>query len=75
MNASITAAPPLDLLLIVDFKWLMAHEGHRVHVERLQQEPDYASRCLSLALQSKGSTLQAAARRLALVLGLDAALL
>jgi hypothetical protein len=36
----------LDLVDIIDFKWLMAREGHHVHVERLQNDPLYATECI-----------------------------
>ncbi len=55
----------LELVDIIDFKWLMAHEGHRVHVERLQCDRDYASECLARASASSVEALRDAARRLA----------
>jgi hypothetical protein len=54
----------LDLVDIIDLKWLMAREGHHVHVERLQRDPAYASTCLALAATSPNEATQAAARRL-----------
>ena len=48
----------------VDFKWLMALEGHRVDVERLQTDPAYAGHCLVLARASKSAVLRSIARRL-----------
>ena len=54
----------LDLEDIIDLKWLMAREGHHVHVERLQRDPAYASTCLALAATSPNEATQAAARRL-----------
>jgi hypothetical protein len=53
-----------NLLDIIGFKWLMAREGHRVHVQRLQSDPDYASECLAMAAASEQEALVHAARRL-----------
>lgn len=55
----------LELVDIIDFKWLMAHEGHRIHVERLQCDRDYASECLARASASSVAALREAAQRLA----------
>jgi hypothetical protein len=55
-------APPL--LDIVDFKWLMAHEGHAVHVERLQHDVDYAREQFALADRSPTGALRRVAARL-----------
>jgi hypothetical protein len=54
----------LQLVDIVDFKWLMAGAGHHVHVERLQQDPEYAARCLAAAEDAPVPALRAAAQRL-----------
>ena len=54
----------LALVDIIDLKWLMAREGHHVHVERLQRDPAYASTCLALAATSPNDATRAAARRL-----------
>lgn len=59
----------LSLLEIVEFKWLMAGDGHRVHVERLQAEPGYAQQCLCSANGSRIPALREAANRLAERLG------
>ncbi len=53
-----------DLLEWVDFKWLMAAEGHAVHLERLQSDRDYARRCLALGVASRCATLRERSRRL-----------
>jgi hypothetical protein len=45
----------------VGFKWLMAHEGHAVNVERLQHDADYARECLALADASASAAVRAAA--------------
>jgi hypothetical protein len=52
------------LVDIIDFKWLMAAEGHRVHVERLQADATYARQCLALAGASRTDALRDVARRL-----------
>lgn len=61
-----TSDSPPGLLAFVDFKWLMAGEGHRVDLDRLQQEPVYARACLALAAGSASATLRQAAQRLAM---------
>lgn len=55
---------------IIDFKWLMAGDGHRVQVDRLQDDPAYASACLALGVASRIPALRASSRQLAAVLGL-----
>jgi hypothetical protein len=62
MNPQQLCSP--SLLDIIDFKWLMAGEGHRVHVQRLQSDPDYASQCLATAAASRQELLVDAAQRL-----------
>jgi hypothetical protein len=71
MNA-VTASEhrALSLVEIIDFKWLMAGDGHHVHVERLQTDPAYACQCLALAATSRIAALRETARRLAATLGL-----
>ena len=54
----------LDLVDIIDLKWLMAREGHHVHVERLQADPEYARECLGKAAGSTHDAVRAAALRL-----------
>ena len=40
LNATVPIErPPMDLVDIIDFKWLMAKDGLHVHVERLQNDP------------------------------------
>ena len=56
------AAAPL--LQFVDFKWLMAGEGHRIDLDRLQSDRAYARGCLALAQGSTNLTLRDAAQRL-----------
>ena len=68
---AISSAPTraLDLVEIVDFKWLMAGEGHYVHAQRLQSEPGYARLCLLRAADSRIGALRETAGRLAAGLG------
>lgn len=54
----------LRLVEIIDLKWLLAHEGHHVHVERLQTDPAYARQCLAQAAGSANPAVRAAAVRL-----------
>ncbi|MEP7280745.1 MAG: hypothetical protein ABI696_02100 [Rubrivivax sp.] len=63
------ALPPLErhalhIVDLVDFKWLMAHEGHAVHVDRLQHDPAYATEQLALADASPTGALRHVAQRL-----------
>ena len=70
---NVVSAPehcPLSLVEIIDFKWLMAGDGHRVHVERLQADRVYAGRCLALGAASQTPALRDAAQRLAATLNL-----
>jgi hypothetical protein len=53
----------MPLVEIVELKWLLAGEGLRLHVERLQSDPEYARRILDLAEASKNEALRAAAAR------------
>ena len=59
----------VSLIEIIDFKWLMAGDGHRVHVEHLQTDRDYACACLALASGSRVKALRDTAARLAVALG------
>ena len=59
----------VSLVEIIDFKWLMAGDGHRVHVEHLQTDRDYACACLALASGSRVKALRDTAARLAVALG------
>ncbi len=53
----------LDLVDIIDLKWLLAGEGIRLHVERLQQDPAYAAQVLAQADSSGNAALRDAATR------------
>ena len=55
-----------ELLDVIDFKWLMGREGHRVHVERLQGDPIYARdryRALPASAARKGLSSYIEGRR------------
>lgn len=58
-----TPLPP-QLVDFVDFKWLMASQGHRVDAQRMQADPDYAQQCLALAQASTSDLLRSVATRL-----------
>ena len=61
----------LQLVDVIDLKWLMAGQGHRVHVERLMADAGYARQCLALAAGSPGEELRAAAAKVCRQLGFD----
>ena len=54
-----------ELIEFVDFKWLMAGDGHRIDLDRLRTEPAYTRGCLALAGGSTSATLRQASVRLA----------
>ena len=58
-----------ELLEFVDFKWLMAGKGHRIDLDRLQQEPAYTRGCLALAAGSTCATLRRSGERLGRAIG------
>ena len=62
---AITATDPdsVALVEIIELKWLMAGEGLRVHVERLQADPAYARQTLALAEASPHSAVRRLAGR------------
>lgn len=62
----------MALVEIVELKWLLAGEGVRLHVERLQSDADYARLILDRASASKNSILRRAAARVRRGLQLDA---
>jgi len=50
---------PLDDMLIeVDFKWLMAGQGYWVDTTRLRCDSDYAHQCVEQALHCRCAELQ-----------------
>ena len=59
-----------ELVDLVDFKWLMAHEGHHVQVERLQNDSAYARECMASAATSRTDALRGVAQRLCGLMGL-----
>ncbi len=61
---------PAELLLEVDFKWLMAGQGCWIDPVRLHQDPRYAADCLGTALQSTCEPLRSCATCLQEALGL-----
>ncbi len=63
----------MALVEIVELKWLLAGEGLHLHVERLQNDPEYARRILALAAASPNQALRAAAERVRQGLALDPA--
>ncbi len=63
----------MALVEIVELKWLLAGEGVRLHVERLQSDADYARLILDRASASKNSILRTAAARVRRGLQLDTA--
>jgi hypothetical protein len=69
MNASFPAVESVPLLDIVDLKWLLAREGIRLHVERLQLDAGYADALLEHAERSDNEALREAARRVRQRLG------
>ena len=65
MNAtSLTDHCTLQLVDIVELKWMLAGEGLHVHVEKLQSDPVYARECLLAAERSGNATLRQVATRL-----------
>lgn len=54
----------IGLVEVIQFKWLMGHEGTQVHVERLLEDPVYAEICLGHAEASEQPALLSAARAL-----------
>jgi hypothetical protein len=70
MNAlSSVKSKAVELVDIIDLKWLMAAEGLYLHVERLQSDTDYARSILGAASSSSTEALRLAARRMWLRLG------
>ena len=57
-----------DLLLEVDFKWLMAGQGCWIDPDRLHQEPGYALDCVRTAINSPCDALRRCAHALQAVL-------
>ena len=58
------------LVEIIELKWLLTGHGVHVHVERLQNDPEYARRLLDQAAATPSAPLREAAERLRRCLGL-----
>ena len=58
------------LVEIIELKWLLTGHGVHVHVERLQNDPEYARRTLDRAAATPNAALRQVAARLRLCLGL-----
>jgi hypothetical protein len=56
---------PVELVEIIDFKWLMSRDGHHIHVRRLQEDPAYAADCFARAAASPNALVRETAQRLA----------
>ncbi len=71
MNTATTVeSDSLALVEIIELKWLLAGEGFRLHVERLQTDRDYARQVLHRAELSPNAALRETAARLRARLGL-----
>lgn len=71
MNAiSLGEQATLDLVAIVELKWMLAGEGVHVHVERLQSDAAYARQCLAAADKSANASIRKVAQRIRQQLGL-----
>ena len=65
MNASTVSKPcMLQLVDIVELKWMLAGEGLHIHVEKLQSDPGYANECLLAAERSANATVRQVAGKL-----------
>ncbi len=53
-----------DMLLLVDFKWLMSGLGFWVDMGRWRADPAYASACVARGSSSRYAPLQRCARQL-----------
>ena len=53
-----------DMLLLVDFKWLMSGLGFWVDRGRWRADPDYADACIARGCDSRHQPLQHCARQL-----------
>ena len=71
MNPRPEARPlPNCLVEIIELKWLLTGHGVHVHVERLQNDPEYARRMLDRADATPNPALRQTALRLRHCLGL-----
>jgi len=73
MNPVTTVTPRASCLVeIIELKWLLTGHGIHVHVERLQNDPEYARHTLDRAAAVPNAALREAATRLRELLGLGA---
>ena len=71
MNAVTQADSTTSFLVeIIELKWLLAGHGVRLHVERLQNDVEYARRTLDDAAAAPNAVLRGAAARLRCCMGL-----
>lgn len=71
MNLPSSGRPARDCLVaIIELKWLLTGHGIHVHVEQLQNDPEYARRLLDRAAATPNAALREAAARLHDRLGL-----
>ncbi len=63
--------PVARLVDIIELKWLLARDGVHLHVERLQNDGDYAHACLAAACRSPSAAVRRVAERIGHQLGLD----
>jgi hypothetical protein len=63
-TGAVCACGALQLVQIVELKWLLAGEGMHVHVEKLQADAAYARECLAKAQRSVNPTLRKLAQRM-----------
>jgi hypothetical protein len=59
------------LVDIIELKWLLTGHGVHVHVERLQNDPEYARGMIDRAASAPSDALRDVAARLRVCLGLD----
>ena len=64
LTAGPTDASTLQLVEIIELKWLLAGEGIYIHVERMQRDPGYARRALDQAAACASPSLRTTASRL-----------
>ena len=63
-DVSAADSESLALVEIIELKWLLAGEGFRLHVERLQTDRDYARQALHRADLSANPAVRESATRL-----------
>lgn len=68
-QAAWDGAAASELLMEVDFKWLMAGQGSWIDPVRLRADPIYAQHCLDTAIHSPCDALRRCAHNLQHALG------